>query len=175
MAYKESFWMACDSTDQLRAEYGPFHTRAEAEAEAGVVAALDRAKEFDAQNRGIECAQAVRDAREKAPVRAREALDKVLAIIAAHHLVADGVGDLANPRLQRRAALGRCKNSAFDLARPDHLAERTRGRNHLLDRGPAARAREIVGVLALGQERKAQALSGFQQRQREAMESDDES
>ena len=34
MAYKESFWMACDSTDQLRAEYGPFHTRAEAEMEA---------------------------------------------------------------------------------------------------------------------------------------------
>ena len=34
MAYKESFWMACDSTEQLRAEYGPFHTRAEAEIEA---------------------------------------------------------------------------------------------------------------------------------------------
>ena len=28
------FWMACDSTEQLRAEYGPFHTRAEAEHEA---------------------------------------------------------------------------------------------------------------------------------------------
>jgi len=26
--------MACDSTEQLRAEYGPFHTRAEAESEA---------------------------------------------------------------------------------------------------------------------------------------------
>jgi hypothetical protein len=26
--------MACDSTEQLRAEYGPFHTRIEAEAEA---------------------------------------------------------------------------------------------------------------------------------------------
>ena len=26
--------MACDSTEQLRAEYGPFHTRLEAEAEA---------------------------------------------------------------------------------------------------------------------------------------------
>lgn len=26
--------MACDSTEALRAEYGPFHTRAEAEAEA---------------------------------------------------------------------------------------------------------------------------------------------
>lgn len=26
--------MACDSAEQLRAEYGPFHTRAEAEAEA---------------------------------------------------------------------------------------------------------------------------------------------
>lgn len=34
MAYKEIFWMACDSTEQLRAEYGPFHTRAEAEIEA---------------------------------------------------------------------------------------------------------------------------------------------
>ncbi len=34
MAYKEIFWMACDSTEQLRAEYGPFHTRAEAECEA---------------------------------------------------------------------------------------------------------------------------------------------
>jgi formylmethanofuran dehydrogenase subunit E len=31
---KEIFWMACDSTEQLRAEYGPFHTRAEAEREA---------------------------------------------------------------------------------------------------------------------------------------------
>lgn len=34
MHYKETFWMACDSTEQLRAEYGPFHTRPEAEAEA---------------------------------------------------------------------------------------------------------------------------------------------
>jgi hypothetical protein len=34
MAYKETFWMACDSIEQLRAEYGPFHTRAEAENEA---------------------------------------------------------------------------------------------------------------------------------------------
>jgi hypothetical protein len=34
MALKDVFWMACDSTEQLRAEYGPFHTREEAEAEA---------------------------------------------------------------------------------------------------------------------------------------------
>lgn len=34
MSYKETFWMACDSTEQLRAEYGPFYTRAEAELEA---------------------------------------------------------------------------------------------------------------------------------------------
>ena len=34
MAYKETFWMACDSTEQLCAEYGPFHTRSEAEMEA---------------------------------------------------------------------------------------------------------------------------------------------
>ncbi len=34
MTHKEIFWMACDSTEQLRAEYGPFRTREEAEAEA---------------------------------------------------------------------------------------------------------------------------------------------
>jgi hypothetical protein len=34
MAYTETFWMTCDSTEQSRAEYGPFHTRAEAEREA---------------------------------------------------------------------------------------------------------------------------------------------
>src|SRR5437016_4805260 len=34
MAYTEIFWMACDSTEQLRAEYGPFHTRPEAEIQA---------------------------------------------------------------------------------------------------------------------------------------------
>ena len=34
MEHKEIFWMACDSTEQLRAEYGPFQTRAEAEREA---------------------------------------------------------------------------------------------------------------------------------------------
>jgi hypothetical protein len=34
MTYKEVFWMACDSIEQLRAEYGPFHSRDEAEVEA---------------------------------------------------------------------------------------------------------------------------------------------
>ncbi len=34
MVYKDIFWMACDSTEQLRAEYGPFHTREDAELEA---------------------------------------------------------------------------------------------------------------------------------------------
>ena len=34
MAYKETFWMACDSTEQQRAEYGPFHSREEAEIQA---------------------------------------------------------------------------------------------------------------------------------------------
>jgi formylmethanofuran dehydrogenase subunit E len=34
MAQNETFWMACDSTEQLRSEYGPFRTRSEAEREA---------------------------------------------------------------------------------------------------------------------------------------------
>jgi hypothetical protein len=31
MAFTETFWMACDSTENARAEYGPFATRVEAE------------------------------------------------------------------------------------------------------------------------------------------------
>jgi hypothetical protein len=34
MTQKETFWMACDSTEQMRAEYGPFQSRDEAESEA---------------------------------------------------------------------------------------------------------------------------------------------
>ena len=34
MSRQETFWMACDSTEKRRAEYGPFRTRAEAELEA---------------------------------------------------------------------------------------------------------------------------------------------
>ena len=34
MAFTETFWMACDSTESSRAEYGPFVTRAEAETTA---------------------------------------------------------------------------------------------------------------------------------------------
>ena len=34
MPHKDTFWMACDSTEELRAEYGPFHTRVEAEGHA---------------------------------------------------------------------------------------------------------------------------------------------
>ena len=34
MGQQETFWMACDCTESQRAEYGPFHTREEAELEA---------------------------------------------------------------------------------------------------------------------------------------------
>ena len=34
MGQPETLWMACDSTESQRAEYGPFHTRDEAEIEA---------------------------------------------------------------------------------------------------------------------------------------------
>ncbi|HLK31893.1 MAG TPA: hypothetical protein VKT29_02320 [Terriglobales bacterium] len=34
MTYKETFWMACDTIDHTRAEYGPFNSRLEAELEA---------------------------------------------------------------------------------------------------------------------------------------------
>jgi hypothetical protein len=34
MTRKETFWMACDCTEPLRSEYGPFRTRDQAELEA---------------------------------------------------------------------------------------------------------------------------------------------
>ena len=34
MTYKETFWMACDTIEHNRAEYGPFNSRLEAENEA---------------------------------------------------------------------------------------------------------------------------------------------
>ena len=34
MSHKETFWMACDTIDHTRAEYGPFNSRLEAELEA---------------------------------------------------------------------------------------------------------------------------------------------
>ncbi len=46
-------------------------------------------------------------------------------------------------------------------------ASAARGCDHFLDRAAAAGAREIVGVLPFGQQRKAQALAGQEMRQRE--------
>ena len=56
MAYKETFWMACDSTEQMRAEYGPFHTRMEAELEARKLGFdyLLRYEHIIGENEGIE-------------------------------------------------------------------------------------------------------------------------
>ncbi len=58
--YIETFWMACDSTEQLRAEYGPFHTRAEAEAEArklgfGYLLRYEHVLDEDEEIREVRC------------------------------------------------------------------------------------------------------------------------
>ena len=99
--------------------------------------------------------------------RLLQALGQILAIIAPHHLVADAVGELADPRFQRRAPLRRGVRAALDLARPDHVGKPARGRDHFLDRAAAAGAREIVGVLAFRQQREAKAFSRLEMRQRE--------
>src|SRR5262249_53116071 len=96
---------------------------------------------------------------------ALEALGEILAVVTAHDLVADAVAELVDARLQSSAALGRDNAAAFELARPDHVRKRPRRRDDFLDRAAAARAHEIVGVLPLRQKRKAQALSGREERQ----------
>ena len=62
---------------------------------------------------------------------------------------------------------GRGEGAALDLARPDHVGEAARRRDHFLDRAAAAGAREIVGVLPFRQQREAQALAGLEMRQRQ--------
>ena len=98
---------------------------------------------------------------------APQPLGKVVAIIASHHLVTDAVGELLDARFQRSAALGRGEVAALELARPEHLGERTRRSHDFLERTAAAGADEIVGVLPFGQQREAQALAGREERQRE--------
>src|SRR6202000_2306006 len=79
----------------------------------------------------------------------------------------DAAHELADPRLQRGAALGRGVRAALDLARPDHVGKSARRADHLLDRAATAGAGEIVGVLAFRQQRETQTLAGLEVRHRE--------
>jgi len=56
---------------------------------------------------------------------------------------------------------------AFRLARPQHSGERARGGDHFRHGFAPARARQIVGVLALRQQREFQALAGREPRHRQ--------
>ena len=92
-------------------------------------------------------------------------LAEVAAIVLAHGFVADHRRHLGKARLERRAPLGRVEARCFSLAHPQHVGERTRGGNHLVDRLAASGADEIVGIVAFGQAGKFQALSRLDQRQ----------
>src|ERR1700726_1259164 len=87
--------------------------------------------------------------------------------MAPHYFIADAIRQFADPRLERRAPLGRRKRAGLDLARPDHIGEPARGGNHLLDRTAPTGAREIVGILAFGQQCKPKTLSRLEMRQRQ--------
>ena len=57
----------------------------------------------------------------------------------------------ASARLERGAPLRRVEAAGLGLAHPQHVGERARAAEHLVDRLAAAGAHEIVGVLAFGQ------------------------
>ena len=99
----------------------------------------------------------------KAATRSAEGLE----IVAAHAFVADRAGDLAEPRLERGAALGRVEDAGLGLPRPDHLDQRPGLLEHGGHRLGAGRADEVVGVLPAGEKREAEALAGLDQRQSE--------
>src|ERR1035437_7752644 len=99
--------------------------------------------------------------------RTLQPLGQVLAVIAPHHFVADAIGQLTDPRLQRGAPLRRREGAALDFARPDNIGEPARSPDHFLDGAAPARAREIVGVLTFRQQRETQTLAGLEMRQRQ--------
>src|ERR1700722_2266028 len=88
-----------------------------------------------------------------------QALGKILAVIAPHHLVADAASDFTDALFERRAPFRRGKAAAFDFARPDHFGKAPRSPDDFLDRSTPTGAREIVGVLPLGQQREAKTFS----------------
>src|SRR5215471_5038130 len=90
---------------------------------------------------------------------------EIAAIVFAHGVVRDHRRHLGKARFERGAPLGRVEARRFSLAHPQHVSERARGGNHLVDRFAAARAHEIVGIVAFGQARKFQALARLDERQ----------
>ena len=81
-------------------------------------------------------------------------------VIAAHRLVGDGRGHFGKPRFECRAPLRRRERTGLDLPRPQHVGERTRRGKHIIHRLAAARAHQIVRILAVGQRRQFEALPG---------------
>ena len=90
---------------------------------------------------------------------------EVLPVVAAHRLVGDGRGHFGEARLQRGAPLGRVERAGLALARPQHIGERARRGEHVLNRLAAARAHQIVRVLPVRQRGELQALARLDQRQ----------
>ena len=60
-------------------------------------------------------------------------LPKLVAIISAHGFIANRTDHLREPRLECGAPLGRVEASRFRLAHPQHVRERPRAANDLMD------------------------------------------
>ena len=89
-------------------------------------------------------------------------------VIAAHRFVGDGCSVTSIERASKRGApLRRRERSGLGLARPQHVGERTRRAEALLDRFAAAGTHQIVGVLAVRQRGELEALARLDQRQRD--------
>ncbi len=73
---------------------------------------------------------------------------------------------LVEPAFQGGAAFRRIELAAAGLERPNHLDQRPRLGQQLLEAGAPARAHQAVGIFAGGQRHEAQRLARLQQRQR---------
>ena len=100
------------------------------------------------------------------PEQRRETLVHVGGVVPAQGFVGDRRDEFAQAPLQAGAPFGRVEAPALGFPLEQHFRQRLGAAQDLADRLRAARARDVVRVLALGQHGEAQALAGADQRQR---------
>ena len=95
-----------------------------------------------------------------------QARPQFLTVIAPQRLVGDLARQFVKPALEPGAPFGRIEGLGLGFARPQNIDERARRGKHFGNRPCPARAREIVGVLPVGQKGEAQAPARPDQRER---------
>src|SRR5262245_54791376 len=78
-----------------------------------------------------------------------QTLPKFASIMSAYGLIANRSDALTEPRLEGCPPFRRIEICRFQFTHPQHMRERSRRANNLVDRFAPAGAQQIIGILAL--------------------------